>query len=85
MATWNRERWEKKIDWMALHGVNMPLQIIGLETVWKHFLMQHYGYTEDEAEDFVPVPAFTTWWGMNNLEGWGGDTADATKGVRDDA
>lgn len=85
MATWTWERWEKEIDWMALHGVNMPLQIVGLETVWKRFLANHYGYTEDDAESFVPGPAFTAWWGMNNLEGWGGDTMDATKGVHDDA
>ena len=24
MAFWDWERWEKEIDWMALHGVNMP-------------------------------------------------------------
>src|SRR5690606_25331022 len=25
MAWWDRARWEKEIDWMALHGINMPL------------------------------------------------------------
>lgn len=85
MATWTWDRWEKEIDWMALHGINMPLQIVGLEPVWKKFLMEYYGYSEDDAESFVPGPAFTAWWGMNNLEGWGGDTDDATKGVHDDA
>ena len=73
MATWTWERWEQEIDWMALHGINMPLQIVGLEWVWRDFLMKDCHYTEQEAEDFVPGPAFTPWWGMNNLEGWGGD------------
>ncbi len=85
MTTWTWERWEKEIDWMALHGINMPLQIIGLEQVWKDFLMKDCGYTEADAEAFVPGPAYTAWWGMNNLEGWGGDGIDQTKGMVDDA
>lgn len=72
MATWTWKRWEQEIDWMALHGVNMPLQIVGLEAVWRDLLMLDYGYSEDEAEDFVAGPAYIAWWGMNNLEGWGG-------------
>lgn len=72
MATWTWERWEQEIDWMALHGINMPLQIIGLEKVWRDLLMQDYGYSEDEAENFIPGPAYIAWWGMNNLEGWAG-------------
>lgn len=77
MTPWTWERWEKEIDWMALHGVNMPLQIIGIEKVWKEFLMLDYGYSEEEAEDFVAGPAFIAWWGMNNLEGWSGTHDDA--------
>ncbi|MBR5603388.1 MAG: alpha-N-acetylglucosaminidase N-terminal domain-containing protein, partial [Bacteroidales bacterium] len=26
MSVWTWERWEQEIDWMALHGINMPLQ-----------------------------------------------------------
>ena len=33
MAFWDWERWEKEIDWMALHGINLPLAITGTETV----------------------------------------------------
>lgn len=76
MTTWTWERWQQEIDWMALHGVNMPLQIVGLEEVWRRVLVQ-YGYTDDEAKAFAAGPAFTAWWGMNNLEGWGGTTDDA--------
>lgn len=85
MTTWTWERWEKEIDWMALHGINMPLQIIGLEQVWKAFLMKDCGYAEADAEAFVAGPAYTAWWGMNNLEGWGGDGSDQTRGMTDDA
>ncbi len=31
MAFWDWERWEKEIDWMILHGINMPLMVIGEE------------------------------------------------------
>ena len=92
MTTWTWERWQKEIDWMALHGVNMPLQIIGLEEVWRKFLTlkdgegnSKYNYSDEEAKAFVAGPAFTAWWGMNNLEGWGGTGADGWGGVQDDA
>ena len=76
MSTWTWERWQKEIDWMALHGVNMPLQIVGLEVVWRNFLLGN-GYTEEAAESFIAGPSFTPWWAMNNLEGWGGTTNNA--------
>ena len=78
MTSWTWKRWQQEIDWMALHGINMPLQIVGLEEVWRKFLTMEedgkrkYGYTDAEAKAFVAGPAFTAWWGMNNLEGWGG-------------
>ena len=76
MTTWTWERWQQEIDWMALHGINMPLQIVGLEEVWRRTL-RAYNYTDDEAKAFAAGPAFTAWWGMNNLEGWGGTQDDA--------
>ncbi|MBQ0049090.1 MAG: alpha-N-acetylglucosaminidase [Bacteroidales bacterium] len=84
MTTWTWERWQQEIDWMALHGINMPLQIIGLEQVWKAFLMEDCGYSEVYAENFIPGPAYTAWWGMNNLEGWGGDKSNGF-GISNDA
>lgn len=72
MSTWTWERWQEEIDWMALHGINMPLQIIGLEEVWRKFLMDDCGYTQQEVNDFVAGPSFMAWFGMNNLEGHGG-------------
>jgi len=71
MAFWDWERWEKEIDWMALHGVNMPLAIVGEECVWRNMLLK-LGYSEEEIGRFIAGPAFLAWWEMNNLEGWGG-------------
>ena len=76
MSTWTWERWEKEIDWMALHGINMPLQIVGLDVVWKRLLTEYYNYTSEEANDFIAGPCFQAWWGMNNLESWGGPNPD---------
>ena len=44
MAFWDWERWEKEIDWMALHGINMPLAAVGQECIWFNML-QKLGYT----------------------------------------
>ena len=71
MAFWDWERWQQEIDWMALHGVNMPLAIVGEECVWRNMLLK-LGYSEDEIGRFIAGPAFLAWWEMNNLEGWGG-------------
>ena len=76
MATWTWERWEQEIDWMALHGINMPLQIVGLDVVWQRLLEEDYGYTREEVNSFIAGPAFQAWWAMNNLEGWGGPNPD---------
>ena len=71
MAFWDWERWQQEIDWMALHGVNMPLAIVGEECVWRNLLLR-LGYSEEDVGRFIAGPAFLAWWEMNNLEGWGG-------------
>lgn len=76
MSVWTWDRWQKEIDWMALHGINMPLQIVGLDVVWRNLLVKDLGYTNDEANAFIAGPCFQAWWGMNNLEGWGGPNPD---------
>ena len=72
MSTWTWERWQQEIDWMALHGINMPLQIVGLDAMWHNLLTKDLGYTDAEANKFIAGPCFQAWWGMNNLQGWGG-------------
>ncbi|WP_165483482.1 alpha-N-acetylglucosaminidase TIM-barrel domain-containing protein [Prevotella heparinolytica] len=63
--------WERELDWMALHGINLMLAPLGMETIWEETL-RTIGYTEKEIDAFIPGPAFTAWWLMGNLEGWGG-------------
>ncbi len=76
MAFWDWARWQTEIDWMALHGVNLPLAVVGEECVWRNLLLR-LGYTSDEVGQFIAGPAFLAWWEMNNLEGWGGPLPDS--------
>ena len=76
MAFWDWPRWEQEIDWMALHGINLPLCIAGTGSVWRAVLTK-LGYSKEEVNEFVAGPAFQGWWLMNNLEGWGGPNPDA--------
>ena len=75
MAFWTRERWEQEIDWMALHGINIPLALVGTDVVWKNAL-EEAGYSRQEIDNFVAGPGFQAWWLMSNLEGWGGPNPD---------
>lgn len=76
MAFWDWERWEKEIDWMALHGINLPLAVVGTDVVWYNVLSK-LGYSKEEINEFIAGPAFQGWWLMNNLEGWGGPNPDS--------
>lgn len=71
MSWWDWNRWEKEIDWMALHGINMPLAITGEEFVW-HELYREMGFSEDELSTFFCGPSYFSWFWMGNLDGWGG-------------
>ncbi|MDE6832044.1 MAG: alpha-N-acetylglucosaminidase [Muribaculaceae bacterium] len=75
MPFWDWDRWEKEIDWMAMHGINMPLTMTGFDVVWRNTLTR-LGYNKEEIDAFIAGPAFQAWWLMNNLEGWGGPNSD---------
>lgn len=75
MAFWDWQRWEQELDWMAMHGINLSLAIVGVENVWMNVLTQ-LGYTREEIDQFISGPAFMAWWQMNNMEGWGGPNTD---------
>lgn len=71
MPFWDWDRWEEEIDWMALHGINMPLAAVGDECVWRNMMLR-LGYKEDDIAKFIAGPAFLAWFEMNNIEGWAG-------------
>ncbi len=76
MSFYTWQEWERELDWMAMNGINLMLMPVGTEFVWQRTLQQ-FGFTNDEIAQFIPGPAFTAWWLMGNLEGWGGPVSSA--------
>ena len=68
---WDWPRWQREIDWMAMHGINMPLAVTGQEAVWQNTL-RGFRMNDEEIRAFLCGPAFFAWQWMGNLEGWGG-------------
>lgn len=71
MSFYDWKDWEHELDWMALNGVNLMLTVNGMEAVWQSTLKQ-IGYSDQEINDFLVGPAYTAWWLMGNIQGWGG-------------
>ena len=71
MSWWDWPRWEKEIDWMALHGINMPLAITGEAYTW-YLVYKEMGFSDDDLKDFFCGPSYFSWFWMGNLDGWGG-------------
>lgn len=71
MVWWDWERWEKEIDWMALHGINMPLALTGQDAVWQR-VYKSMGLKEEELKEFFSGPAYSGFNWMGLLDGWGG-------------
>ena len=65
---WDWNRWEKEIDWMALHGIDMPLALVANEAisarVWKKL-----GLTDEEIQRYFVGPAHLPWMRMGNISG----------------
>ena len=80
MAFWTWDRWQKEIDWMALHGINAPLNLVGLDVVTRNFLKE-LGVSDSDIAAYVAGPGFIAWFAMNNLEGWGGTINSPSTGV----
>ncbi|HOU10716.1 MAG TPA: alpha-N-acetylglucosaminidase TIM-barrel domain-containing protein [Clostridiales bacterium] len=54
---WDWERWEREIDVMAVHGVNLPLSIVGSEAVL-FYTLKDLGYSAQGAMSFLSGPAY---------------------------
>jgi alpha-N-acetylglucosaminidase len=65
-AFWHFADWEKELDWMALHGINMPLALNGQEAIWQK-VYKDMGMTNEELSAFFTGPAFLPWQHMGNI------------------
>jgi alpha-N-acetylglucosaminidase len=68
MSWWDWDRWQKEIDWMALHGINMPLAVTGEEYTW-YLVYKDLGFSDDDLKDFFCGPSYFSWFWMGQ-PGW---------------
>lgn len=63
---WGWEEWEKEIDWMALHGFDMPLAPIAGEAILARVWME-MGLSVEEIDEYFTGPAHFPWMRMGNM------------------
>jgi alpha-N-acetylglucosaminidase len=76
LAWWDWPQWERMIDWMALHGINLPLAVTGQEAVWAG-LARQLGLSDQAMKEFFVGPGFLPFGWMGCLDGWGGPLPDS--------
>lgn len=76
MTWWDWPRWEQEIDWMALHGINMPLAQTGTEGVWRR-VWREFGLSDADLDSFFTGPAYLPWHRMGNINGHAGPLPSA--------
>lgn len=74
MPYWGWEEWEKELDRLALHGVNMMLSPIGSEAIFAR-VWRSLGLTEEEITAFMAGPAHLPWFRMGNMSRIDGEGA----------
>lgn len=75
-AFWNWERWQKELDWMALHGITMALALVGQEAVWQR-MWTAMGITQAELNRSSCGPAYLPWHWMGNINNFDGPMPQA--------
>ncbi len=75
MAFWGWDEYEEFLDWCAMNGVNLVLDIVGQEEVLRQTLKE-YGYSDAEVKEYVSGPGYFAWFYMQNLYGMGGPLPD---------
>ncbi len=72
MPWWNWDQWQREIDFLAMNGVNMPLQPLGQEATWIA-TFKEFGITSEQIrKNFLVGPAYFAWGFMNNIDRIGG-------------
>lgn len=69
MCSWDFERWEKEIDFMAMNAINMPLAVVGSEAVLFETLL-HFKMPENRALSCISGNTFWAWQLMTNITGY---------------
>ena len=75
MPYYGYDEWQRELDYLMLSGINVVLDTTATEALWVLYL-QNYGYTVQEAIEFVCGYTWKAWWLMGNLESYGGPVSD---------
>ncbi len=76
MPFWDWKRWSREIDWMALHGFDMPLALVGQEAIMTR-VFKKLGIPDADINSYFAGPAHLPWMRMGNLFGIDGPLTDA--------
>ena len=75
MSFWDWNEYEAFLDWSAMNGFNLMLDIIGQEEVLRRTLNE-FGYSDEEIKEFISGPAYFAWFYMQNMTSFGGPLPD---------
>ena len=76
MAFWGEEEWQRELDFLALSGVNIVLDLTAVEEIWRRFLGE-IGYSHTEIKRLLSGPAYFAWQWIANQMGQGAPLPDA--------
>ena len=71
MPYWGWPEWEREIDWMALHGITMPLAVTGHEAAL-HRAYTRLGMSDEAVRRFLGGPGYLPFQFMGCLDGYAG-------------
>ncbi|MEU7858758.1 alpha-N-acetylglucosaminidase TIM-barrel domain-containing protein [Nonomuraea sp. NPDC049141] len=60
------QEWQRRIDVLALHGINEVLVYEGQEAVYQRTLKE-FGYSDQETRQWIPQPGHQSWWLLQNM------------------
>ena len=75
MSFWDWDEYEAFLDWSAMNGFNLVLDIIGQEEVLRRTLKE-FNYSDEEIKEFISGPAYFAWFYMQNMTSFGGPLPD---------
>lgn len=61
--------WQRKLDLLALHGINEVFMPVGTEEVYRQ-TFRDFGYSDAEMRAWIPAPAHQPWWLLQNMAGF---------------
>lgn len=73
---WDWSRWEKEIDWMALHGIDMPLLPGAHEAILRR-VFQQIGLSQTAINKYFTGPCYFPFNRMGCIVGWNGPVPES--------